>query len=649
MLNELVQIGIYAKSKYDEIENFITIPNWKFYIFPLIFDWNNLVFKPEYIKEWTLQDLKYMWFKPPKWRVKAILPNVYLELDKNWNIDNKSIKSFLESLQNFSKKFFQFKKVSELIKNFNFEQITEKLKEIPNKDTNKKYIYKILSLKVSNYFVKQFNFTILEEKENYYLAEIKEIKDYFLDVNKGKYAKFEKWFCYMCENFKNNIINFAKSKNVNFPYKFFNTDKPGFFYDVDKNNFLKNFWICQDCYALISVWYNFFKTKLNKTIFWLKWFVFPSIYFTDKNKIIKIYEIFDKYSDDKSNLIKIENNIKTKAKDEENEFLKNIFRNISKEEKEVLLETNFVRLNFIFWNIDPANSDMFKIQFFLKDVLPSKVNKFYESIEKLNYQNLYEKYFQNLVDSDFILKLPKLYLSSPYEKWKYRWNIKDFFIKWYYLNWKNKNNEENYYQFLNHILYWKKLNEDRIFNLIYKKLVYDFKNAYLKWKDSKGWFVYRVWETILILEYLKENEYLDIKLSKMENILLNSENEKIKKLENWFNQNDLFDTWDKIYIALIWLYVKLLVNLQYNQLKSTPFMNFIDFENLDYDKLEKLLFKARDKFNKYSDNKFDYHPELFKIILQSSMKIKKDLNPEKLVYYFSIWMEILPKIYYSEK
>jgi len=634
MLSELTQIWIYAKSKYDEIENFITIPNGKFYIFPLIFDWNKLLFDKNKIKEGGFEDLKKMWFKPPKWRVRAILPNVYISLDKNWNIDWKSLKAFKESLEDFSKKFIQFKKVIELLNNFDFSEIKESLKQIPKKDENKKAILNILSLKVTNDFVKQNDFTVDEEKNDYFLAEIREIKNYFLAKNSGEWAVLEEGFCAICERFKNNIINFAKSKWINFPYKFYNTDKPWFFYAIDSSKAWKSFWVCQDCYSLIKTGYNFFSKKLFKNILGERGFVFPSIFFADEKKIIEIYQIFDEYSEE--NLRKIEDSIKSRWGKIENDFLQNFFDLSSDEEKQKIIETNFVRLNFLFWSIDASKSDELKIKFYLKDVLPSKVYSYYQSIKKLDCENLYKKYFQNTLSENLIKALPILNLFPTYRKWEYNWNVREFFVKFW---------EENYYQFLNTVLYWNKLNEDWIWSLVYRKLTQDFKTSYLQWKESKWWFIFKVWEVILILEYLKQTWYLDLNLKKMENLQFSSINEKIKNLENWFKQNEMFDSRDKIYVALIGLYVKLLLYLQNDEIKSMPFLSQIEFDNLTYNKLKKLLFKAREKFNKYSRWKFDYHSELFKTILETSFKIKNNLKFEEIPYYFSIGMEILPNIY----
>ena len=82
---------------------------------------------------------------------------------------------------------------------------------------------------------------------------------------------------------------------------------------------------------------------------------------------------------------------------------------------------------------------------------------------------------------------------------------------------------------------------------------------------------------------------------------------------------------------------------------SSPFIEEINLESLNYDKIEKLLFKARDKFNKYWWRKFEYWPDLYRFILDLKSKVDYNLSQEKLAYLFSVGMEILPDIRYDNK
>jgi CRISPR-associated protein Cas8b/Csh1 subtype I-B len=585
-----------------------------------------------------------MGFKPWKWRINSILPSAYISYEK-WKLKwpekivdtlNKLIVDF-PFLSDLLEKYKIFINKEE-IKNYIIDKLENKL---PKKE-NKKNVLKILSVKLSKDFVEKNDLTVLEgNKESYYFAEIEDFKNYFIEKNIWEWAKFKKGFCFVCEQEKDDLIDFPNSKWISFPYKFYNLDKPWFAYDLDRNNWYKSFWVCKDCFGKIKIWYNYFKNDLFKQVLWDRAYVFPSILF-DKIDKKKIFQVLEKYS----NYDKLESNLKQQleAREFKLDELWILFEYGTEQDKQIINEKNFVRLNFIFWQIDGAKSDELKIKYFLKDIIPSKLAKYYESIKKIDKYKIAKNLFtEKVLDKkwNFSDNLNSLFLFPTYEKWKRVWNLKEFF------EWNNEFSE-NYYYFLNRVLHWEKLQEDWIWSLVYEKLKKDFKKSYKMWKDSKWWFVFNIWEIYQVLIYLKENKYLDFKIKTME-FKLSQDNEKIKNLENYFNQNNLFTSYDEMYSALIGLYVMLLIKKQKKEIGSMPFMTEIDFERFDYDKLEKLLLKARNKFNKYSGKKFDYYPDLYKTILELGSKIKKDLPMEKIAYYFSIGMEILPDIYWQDK
>jgi len=645
MLKELKDIWEYVSSVKSPIESFIEVPKWEFYIFPLVFDGEKINILD--IKQWDKQDLLKMGFKPWKGRSASILPNVYVSYEKEVL---KWPDKIIDTLKKLTKDFSFLSNLLDIYQIFekedNFQTyIIENLEKLPKKDKNKKMLLKILSIKLSKDFVKEYNLTVNTDQESYYFAEIEEFKKYFIEKNIWEWAKLVDWFCFVCEKHKNDLIDFPNSSWVNFPYKFYNIDKPWFTYELDKNSGYKSFWICKDCFKNIKIWYNYFKNELFKQVLWDRVYVFPSILFDkiDKNKV---FQVLEKYSSSKDEYYKLENNIKNKI--EEQEFKLDdmwiMFQFWDEEDKKTIDDKNFIRLNFIFWQIDGAKSDELKIKYFLKEVIPSKLARYYKSIEKIDKKTMAltlftESKFKTDKENKFYNALNKLFLFPTYEKWKRVWNLKEFFEE------ENKYSE-NYYFFLNKVLHWEKLKEDWLWKLIYEKLKKDFKKSYKQWVESNRWFVFNIWEIYQVLEYLRNNEYLKFNYQNME-IKLNQDNEKIKNLENYFNKNTLFDDYDKVYIALIWLYVMLFIKKQENEVGSIPFMTEVDFERLDYDKLEKLLLKARNKFNKYSWKAFVYHPNLYKTILELWTKINKNLSIEKIAYYFSVGMEILPDIYWN--
>lgn len=657
MLKELVDIWKYVNSIKSPVESYITIPWWDFYIVWLNFDGEKFFFD-DYIKEWDKNDLIKMCYRTWKWRILSIMPNSYIDINKEWDVD--WIWTILQILNNLSNELEIFRelynKYKDLLINdvYWYETILWKLIRIPKKWKNNKFVTKLYTIKVSNNFAKSFWLDTLSNNEYIYLWEIEKIKEYFLLKNRWEWAIINKGFCHVCETFKNNLVNFPKSKWVWFPYKFYNLDKPWFAYDLNTNEWYKSLWVCLDCYEKVQSWFNYFKTELNKSVLWEYAYVFPTRYFWDSNSI---FDIMKKY--DKKNISVLEENIKENVEFNiwQMDSVQTIFSFMNEYESEKLSEKNYTKLNFIFWKIDSSNSDRLQVNYFIKDVLPSRVWKLYESNRFLlkwtiwdEIDKSYIKYITDLlgitnISVNLYKNLPELFLYPIYEKWRYVWDLKSFF-KLKSENDTITNNE--YYRFIDIYLHdWKyPINDMR--SIIQKKLKNDYVKNYLKSKNSSLFF--SIIECYIVYIYLSENNLLDIKQNKMENISFKSDNKYIKNLQNYYNASDTFDNWDKIYASLIWLYVRLLLQTQKKELKSIPFISRINFDTLDYDWLLKLLNETRAKFNKYANKKFNYYPELYRLILETSMSwLEKTLSRDEIVYYFSIGMEILVNVYFDRE
>lgn len=650
MLKELKDIGEYVNTIKSPVESFITVPRGDFYIISLNFDWEKFVFESN-IKEWDIKDLIWMCYKPWKWRVKPIFPNSYIGVDENWKFAQLKKDDLISVISKLKEDHKFFQNLEEKFRNTSIEEvensqlIKQKIQDLPSKDQNKKPTTKIFTIKISKNLIKSYWLTPLRTEEFVYLGDIQEFQDIFVAKNKWEGSEIVSGFCHVCEKTKDNLIDFYKSKWVWFPYKFYNLDKPWFTYNLDPKNGYKSFGVCQECYDKIQSGYSYFKENLQKNILGEYCYIFPSIFFEKNNKV---FEIIEKY--DNKNLSSIESNIKDRINANATsskglDSMEPLFVYWESSDQKEISEEKFVKLNIIFGHIDPANSDRLQINYFLRDILPSRLGKYYKSnMFLLKRSNSYMDYMKKLLGEKNISwnlyeKMPELHLYPSYQKNENIWNLKNFF---------ETEGIQEYYKFLDKYLHNKGYLSDDLFKIIYKKLYKDYVDKYLNSKDGNLFF--SILQVYLVHIYFLENNLLDTKLQEMNTISFDTQNERLLNLQDYFNQFEIFNSYDKIYASLIGLYVKLLLEKQQNEIGSNPFITRINFEDLDYDGLLKLLNETRSKFNKYAEKKFNYYPSLYWLILQISMKgLDKNLSRDEIVYYFGIWMEILPKIYFQQE
>lgn len=675
MLKELKDIWEYVLSKRSNDDKDFQFEelDWKINIFFLIFDWDKISNKIDF-EEWDITKLKRMCFYTDKYW--AIIPNVkIMKLWKN-----------LSKLERFEEKykFHPWKWSRELINWLNNIEISLN-RNIDNKPDLLKKLRDTMIVLYNNVEFKDYlaNFPIKIIPKNHYILTIKilkdwkfiflwdlpEIRQYYINQRSWYKAVFSSWYCHVCENQSDKIINFSLSKWIKFPHKFYTLDKPWFAYGLKDSNWYLSFWVCLSCYQKIDYWEQYFYKIIQRNVLWGKAYVFPSIPKFICNKNI-IFETFEKYHE--KNISKLENNlqfiqyvVKGDGWKPLSDFLGICANYWEEADKNMLFWNRLIKINFLF--ADKNNSE-FKVKYLIKDVISTRLWKYYKSINGYNNTISWNQdnrlrqmekdfYWYEIHRSEDIVGLS---LYPTYEKKKYIWNLKEFFQTngWnnaYYKLWqpaKGKNLEKDngwnnaYYKFIDICLHDSKYNLDDFWSLVYKKLKQDFLKNYIlssEWKLRGS-----IWEIYLVYRYMNENNLLDIKIIKMENIKFESDNNGIKKIEMYFNQNNLFDSIDKVYVSLVWFYVKLFLKKQKKEINSIPFISNINFERLDYQWILKLLNKVRSNFNKYASKKFDYYPELYRIILDVSMNLNKKLKRDEIVYYFSIWMEILEWIYFKD-
>jgi len=674
MLSEIRLIGEYALDKVykdNPTAAFITFVDAD-KILPIKWNWENFYLDKENVLEDVSQEsLVKILFNSPLGNEKPVFPNFSTNEKFNSESFKKKLKSIIQKLVNteiyYFKLFRKFKLTDKIL-----DDIKQYIEEYVDKNSKI-----IITFKISKTLLSQFGLTPETDDDFVFWWEIKEFKQYFVDILTGKFAKTTQWFCHICEQQKSNIINFAESRWVNFPFKFFTLDKPWFAPSLEpKKYWSKLFGICQNCFRYIKAAENIWERKFKKFTLGEYAYIFPSfLFYEDKNLIFEILDIlteekvYNKFLEDK-----LKNNLISKYNDNmpsnEDELLESLFEIDNIQDKidnaKFILQT--FRLHFLFAN---KNQNEFKIKYFLKDVIPSRFKNLFKTISIYEWEKLYRlaQDFFNVNYWRFKNSISKLKFFPSKEKEDNYFttrSIKRFFV---WDETKKINNkivfihEKRWYQFLDKILHWQKIFSRWIWDLVLEKLKNDFKKYFksseykqLDLNLRKWYFTLELWNLYLTLIWLLENDYLDINFSKMIDfsqfnfkVYGDSFKEKFERLKEYFETNRLIENVEDVYPALIWLYVGLLIKVQKKNLGNAPFIEEINLEKLDYERLEKLLFKARDKFNKYWWRKFEYWPDLYRFILDLKSKIKWNLSNQKLAYLFSLGMELLPNIWYGWK
>lgn len=416
-------------------------------------------------------------------------------------------------------------------------------------------------------------------------------------------------------NFNDEILNkiYFKLKNcewakediiLSFKINKFYLEDPENYKEFENEIFLKNKelvdWKCHICwnkkvYKDIDWWiwpYKFYTLDKKRFIFWISeknkhknfsicnecWenLIYWKYYFENVYIDLFWYEMlfFINFLKDDSNLEKLIFE----------EIFKNYEDNVIRGYKYIPLE-NLLKLenlwNYIclidFISIDKKNSEI-KIKYWMKDIVPSKLRKFLEMLED-------EKKKDNF---DYI----------HYKK--YLWDeflfLTENLIKWYEIN-------EDYIIKLFFKYHKKYIEEKKLDYLSYNKTISNFK---------------------LLLLFLNKKWYLNNNSIKMKEL-------STSYIKKHIEENTILQDVDKMYMIVVGNLIKKVLKVQEENLSSKPFLYSIDFDNLTYEKVEKIIIKAIDKLTKY--DKEDDVRTLIKDIMILSNYIEKKLNKDKIAFY----------------
>lgn len=503
------------------------------------------------------------------------------------NTKNKEIKRY----------FIDYKKIS--VESDNIVKYYEELKKAKDeksfKKIEKQYYNELTKLIVEKVRLKKEEISIFSiSVNNNLISQYKSYKEFVLKerVNdlftiNGRYKTniTKNGICAICNTKTTVTSNFSS-----FTLKFFINDKLGFSSNFD-GVFKNNFSICKECYEYLIVGENFIKNNLSAKI-GLKTYIIPK--FISKTELD--ISNFSKYLVNKTYYLTNLSDIKE---------LENFLEQFKRYEEGV---KNYL-INYLFY--EKIQSE-FKVLKLIKDIPPTRLT-FIQEIED-DISNLVDKKFD--AEKNLKISLNKLWWNIPVKK-------------------KDK---QGYSKFLEIV--------DSIFsniNVDYNFLINQFTEVIRIIKfDNENYNIYhnsdivnKVMQQNLILLFFKKLGILggfkmneSISVSKAELLMLP------QNILDYWEALEIYNDNQKKALFLLGYLIGEIGNAQTmtKEAKKKPILNKINFQGMDYEKLQRL---SNDVFEKLIHNKIlNYNENIFSISKQLMEKEESwNLSNQENVFY----------------
>ncbi len=232
----------------------------------------------------------------------------------------------------------------------------------------------IFSLKIDDKYITETEF-----KDDYIDLIYYERQGRFFDETE-KYVKLDK-LCSVCS--ENKLI----SGKIDIPTKFYITDKPYFFENLDQDSAYKSFAICEECYQEVMIGIkNIENTYYDKLFYNLNYYLIPKNLNRDR-----------KYDKELNKLKRI-----LTGKDKGYQKDLNTLRRVKKRD---------ITVDFLFWYRPMGQAAAFVVADNINDVYYNDLRNILDELNKLTKMELYKQYF------DFAPNLNSIYwLLFPNKK-----------------------------------------------------------------------------------------------------------------------------------------------------------------------------------------------------------------------------------------
>ena len=368
-----------------------------------------------------------------------------------------------------------------------------------------------------------------------------------------------------------------------FVYNFDTDDKPGFISEFNKQNFWKNIPVCQECRELLKKGREFIDSKLTFKFHGLKYQLIPKT-LLNEDEIIR--EVIDILLDTHKTISLKERTIKRLTNDE-NEIL------------EYLSEKgDVISLNFLFLQTKQSAE---RILLLIEDVLPSRIRNIFEAKEIVD----------KVYGEDFNFgKIRTFFSKSDDER-------------------KNSDLDKYFLEVIDSVFKGKKLD----FSFLTKFFMQPIRKEFV----TDSYYLPRIKDAMMCMSFFE-------KLG-----LINFEEEEVmgKSIfeEIFAKYGKSLNTSAKRGIFLLGVLTQMLLNKQYSERSSKPFMKKLKSLKMDEKDIKSLLPEIQNKLEEYDafdKGKGIIAKEASRYLLEAGENWKMSID--EINYYFACGMNLFEEV-----
>lgn len=513
------------------------------------------------------KQLKYLYKKGSSNGPNITPSSLITEVDKTFN------KKFIKWFEKYNKNEL-YKQLGNLFSDRK-EDIQKDLEEI----------HKNLNLNKNENVL--LTFVITKDDEKKYIGDI---EDFIISLRENSAKKFHKGKikgngnCYLCGEDKE--VCGLVSSAVGFAFS--TSEKEGNVPGLSEKNQWKLLPICEDCGLYLQAGKDFIEKYLDFKEFGLSYYVIPNFLFDSKKGFNILFTLLQNQEQEHSSkeLEEIENKLTLLVKSID----------------------DILEFKFLFYK---KNNNAFNILSFVESVIPSWLNKFYNSqFEISDYDIFLEPYLKKNLNKniegnfiDYLNSIDKYYKCS-YSNWCFK-ILRDFLYSF---------SPKAYLDTVSDILSNNKLDFNFLLARMMDKLRSNWRNeenSALKTNVLKSLMLFILFDKLNLIKGVD-------KMNLSENNELN--------LDNFLNMPD------KKASFLLGVLTRKLLNIQYRELGSTPFYNKLWGLSLDKKKIIKLYPMVINKLREYNSAYVDLEKEISENLNQATDNWK--LNRDETSYYF---------------
>ena len=537
MIEAIAELGDYIGKKENiegsdcYVENHFITKKPLIAMIEIQIDEGNVSLKDVTHKKYEDDDYKRLLYKKPPAQGKGYSPSIIYQ-NINKTLQKKIIPLFTQKYEFLSdEQNVELQKISKVLEE-NKDYIEGNVEELKKSDP-KSYI--VLTTIINGHFPKEISY----------------LKEIFLNLLKGKLGeRYENQACSCCGRIK-------EVYEKGFPFKFFTLDKPGYAYKMNPSNQYKMIPVCENCSLNLQIGMGYLKENLQYRFYGMQYLLVPQFLLgIDKNILRLIIEVGEFSSGEKQG--------------ERRHFSEErIFRKIRDN-----LEDS-VSFTLFFFN----EGQQFIIHRVIEDIFPSRFNRIFEEIDKINEDQF--------IDS----------AASVYNRFSFG-TLRHFFPK------GRSKNDDKFMDIVSSVLIDRKIDYYTIAKQLISRIIEEYN------KEEKEIYKYSILRRNTISAFQVIRFLLNLQLFQnyndgdiMENMV---QGKKTEKINSFLNSNeDFYNTNEKRASFLVGVMVNEVLNAQSKELGSKPFIKHLKGFNLDFRGLKEVFNKSYEKLEQYDKLRFN--------------------------------------------